>query len=103
MNLHPIPLESYWAFAEPMFSQNGGRHIERQVVEDVYNRFHGITANIQKIMNLLYLKTQPGDFCTLDKVDKAIESYQARQRRFGKTEAQVEGEGQNAASGLNNK
>ena len=34
---------------------------------------------------------------------KAIESYQARQRRFGKTEAQVEGEGQNAASGLNNK
>ena len=75
MNLHPIPLESYCAFAEPMFSLNGGRHIERQVVEDVYNRFHGITANIQKIMNLLYLKTQPGDFCTLDKVDKAIESY----------------------------
>ena len=34
---------------------------------------------------------------------KAIESYQARQRRFGKTEAQVEGEGQNAASGLNYK
>ena len=75
MNLHPIPLEHYWAFAEPQFAKGGNRHIQYEVVEAVYRRFHGITANIQKIMNLLYLKTQQGAVCTPDMVDKAIESY----------------------------
>lgn len=75
MNLHPIPLDKYWTFAEPLFATNGNRRINREVVEDVYQRFHGITANIQKIMNLLYMKTQPGNLCTSDQVDKAIDSY----------------------------
>lgn len=75
MNLHPIPLDRYWAFAEPQFAKNGNRHIEYEVVETVYQRFHGVTANIQKIMNLLYMKTQQGATCTPDMVDPAIESY----------------------------
>lgn len=75
MSLHPIPLESYWAFAEPLFARHGDRRITYQVVEAVYNRFHGVTANIQRIMNILYMQTPSGGQCTPDMIDSAIETY----------------------------
>lgn len=75
MSLHPIPLDSYWTFAEPLFAYHGGRHITYQVVEDVYNRFNGITANVQRIMNLLYMQTPIGGHCTPDMIDPAIDTY----------------------------
>jgi len=52
MSLHPIPLEHYWAFAEPQFAIAGNRHITHDVVEQVYNLFYGVTANVQRIMNM---------------------------------------------------
>ena len=75
MNLHPIPLDRYWAFAQPQFAKGGGRRILPEVVEQIYTRFHGITANLQKMMNILYLRTQEGALCTPDMVDTAIEAY----------------------------
>jgi hypothetical protein len=44
-------------------------------VEKVYQQFQGVTANVQKIMNLLYMRTQEGSTCTPDMVDKAVNSY----------------------------
>ena len=75
MNLHPIPLERYWEFAESQFSKNGGRNIDYKTVEEVYKRFHGVTSNLQKTMNILYMKTAPGEMCRKEMVDIAIDSY----------------------------
>lgn len=75
MSLSPIPLENYWPFAELQFAKNGNRQIDYNVVEMIYQRFNGVTANIQRMMNLLYMKTPVQGKCTTDMVEPAISSY----------------------------
>jgi hypothetical protein len=75
MSLGSIPLDRYWAFAEPQFAKNGDRRISYEVVASVYQRFEGITANVQRIMNMLYMLTPKGETCTLDMIDRAIDTY----------------------------
>ncbi len=75
MSLHPIPLDHYWAFAKPQFALSGNRKITYDVVEQVYRRFYGVTANIQRIMNLLYMRTPADGMCTVDMIDDAISTY----------------------------
>lgn len=75
MSLYPISFERYWAFAEPQFAKNGDRRISYQVVDDVYHRFEGVTANVQRIMNMLYMLTPKGEKCEVDMIDRAIETY----------------------------
>ena len=75
MGLHPIPLDRYWAFVSPLFTQNGNRHINYDAVEYVYNKFHGVTANIQRMMNILYMRTPKGATCTKDQVETAISTF----------------------------
>lgn len=75
MGLYPIPLDRYCDFAEPLFAKDGGRQMSREVVEEVYKRFNGVTANIQRIMNILYMITPVGRQCTLDMVEPAIDTY----------------------------
>ena len=75
MSLGPIPFEKYWAFAEPLFARNGNRKITQQVVEEVYRRFAGVTANTQRIMNLLYMQTPVGGECRTEMIDLAIKTY----------------------------
>ena len=75
MSLNPISLERYWAFAEPQFAKNGHRIISYEVVEAVYQRFEGITANVQRIMNMLYMLTPKGEACGMEMIDRAIDTY----------------------------
>lgn len=75
MSLHSIPLERYWTFAEPQFAKNGNRQISYDIVVSVYQRFEGITANVQRIMNMLYMLTPKGEACTIDMIEKAIDTY----------------------------
>ena len=75
MSLDPIPLDRYWAFAEPQFAKNGDRRISYEVVASVYQRFEGITANVQRIMNMLYMLTPKGETCGTEMIDKAIDTY----------------------------
>ena len=75
MSLGSIPLERYWAFAEPQFAKNGERRISYEVVASVYQRFEGITANVQRIMNMLYMLTPKGEACTMDMIDRGIDIY----------------------------
>lgn len=75
MSLHPIPLDRYWEFAEKQFAKNGDRGISFEVVENVYQRFNGITANVQRIMNMLYMLTSKHEICTMDMIDRAIATY----------------------------
>ena len=75
MSLGTIPLEHYWAFAEPQFAKNGNRQISHDVVASVYERFEGVTANVQRIMNMLYMLTPKGETCGMEMIDKAIDTY----------------------------
>lgn len=75
MSLKTIPLDRYWAFAEPLFAKNGDRRISYKVVESVYQRFEGITANVQRIMNMLYMLTPKGETCGMEMIDRAIDTY----------------------------
>lgn len=75
MSLYPISLDRYWAFAQPQFAKNGNRQISYEVVESVYQRFEGITANVQRIMNMLYMLTPKGEACGVEMIDQAIDTY----------------------------
>ena len=75
MSLYPISLERYWAFAESQFAKNGNRRISYEAVEAVYQRFEGITANVQRIMNMLYMLTPKGESCGIEMIDRAIDTY----------------------------
>ena len=75
MSLEPIPFDRYWTFAESQFAKNGGRRITKDVVEEVHSQFVGVTANVQRIMNILYMQTPAGEVCTKDMIAPAIDTY----------------------------
>ncbi len=71
MGLAPISLEKYEEFATNMFKKNG-KDIEKEVIEEVYHRFNGVTQCLQRVMNVLFLFTQPGEMCKMEMLDEAI-------------------------------
>ena len=71
MNLKPIPVEKYEEFAQRQFAKFG-KTLEEGVVTNIYERFDAVTSCIQRVLNVLFLKTQPNTHCTLDMVDAAI-------------------------------
>jgi hypothetical protein len=71
MNLRPIPVEKYTEFARIQFSKFG-KQIDDGVVADIYGRFDAVTSCIQRVLNVLFLKTLPGRRCTTDMVEDAI-------------------------------
>ena len=50
------------------------KDITEETVQNVYERFEGITWYIQFISNSLYAMTATGEICTADKVSIAIEN-----------------------------
>ena len=72
MNLAPIALDKYAEFAMTQFSKFG-KQIEAQAVEDTYKRFDGVTSCLQRVLNVLFLKTPQGQTCTPEMVDNAID------------------------------
>lgn len=71
MGLSPISLEKYKEFAISQFEKNG-KSIEKEVIEEVYQRFHGVTQCLQRVMNILYLFTDAGKKCEMNMLDEAI-------------------------------
>lgn len=72
MGLNPLSEEKYAAFAQQQFEKNG-KSLDNAVVMDVYNRFDGVTAYLQRVMNVLYLNTEKGGKCTVEMIDDAID------------------------------
>ena len=72
MNLRPISVEKYTEFAQMQF-QKHGKDIDAEVVKEVYRRFDAVTSCLQRVMNVLFLKTLPGQCCTVEMVDGAVE------------------------------
>ena len=71
MNLKRISLPTYKAFAQELF-QREGKSLEGNVVEAVYEQFDGITLCLQRIMNVLFLKTHEGGTCDITMLPDAI-------------------------------
>jgi hypothetical protein len=72
MGLDPISENKYAEFAKRQFEKNG-KSLHEEVVPQVYNRFYGVTAYLQRIMNVLYLNTDKGEVCTPDMIEDAID------------------------------
>ena len=71
MGLAPISLEKYSEFAIQKFHEYG-KDVEPEVVTNVYSRFHGVTSCLQRVMNVLFMRTAAQERCTVEMVDEAI-------------------------------
>ncbi len=72
MGLSPISEEKYTEFAVRLFEQ-GGKQLAAEVVHEVYSRFSGVTSCLQRMMNVLYFRTEEGGRCALESVDDTID------------------------------
>lgn len=70
MGLLPIPVETYTDFAIRMFEERG-KHIEREVIAQVHERFKGCTWFVQMMMNELFALTGHDELCTSEKLASA--------------------------------
>lgn len=71
ISLKPIALDAYTAFITHHF-EKGGKRIEKESIQYMYEKFEGTTWYIQKICNELYAMTEPGESCGIEDVDTAI-------------------------------
>ena len=71
MSLEPIPMPTYTAFAQRMFSK-GGKTIEANRVERVYQICRGVTWYMQVMLNEMYVLTPHGTACPEDAVERAM-------------------------------
>lgn len=72
MNLQLIELEKYWSFCERHFLK-AGKSIDKEVVEHLYTKFDGITFYLQKVMNVLFMRTSTGGHCHVEDLQPAID------------------------------
>ena len=70
MGLEPIPVSIYTDFAKNLFEERG-KHIEREVVEEVWRVFNGYTWFLQMMMNELFALTIPNGVCAREMIDEA--------------------------------
>ena len=73
MELHAIPKDIYTDFIVSNFEKRD-RHIERDIVEGVYDMFSGHTFYIQKTFNESFADTPKGGRCTKETVETAIDN-----------------------------
>lgn len=71
MNLKPLSVEKYTAFAISKFEE-AHKGLQPSVVEALYEKFSGVTSYLQRIMNIMFLKTPVGETCTENMIDEAI-------------------------------
>lgn len=72
INLQPLRLPVYTAFAESKFNE-AGKKLDPVVVNELYTRFDAVTSYMHRVLNVLFSRTQPDECCTVDMVDYAIE------------------------------
>lgn len=72
MNLQLIEEEKYWEFCKAHFERLG-KTLDREVVRQLYDRFEGVTFYLQKVMNVLFMRTADGGHCDLAELQPAID------------------------------
>ena len=72
-----IDIDIYTEFIKKHFTENK-KIITEETVQEVYQRFEGITWYIQFLANSLYAITAEGEECTVDKVNTAVDNILAQ-------------------------
>ena len=72
INLHPLDLQVYTDFCMDKFEQ-AGKHLDKDVVAILYNRFEAVTSYMHRILNVLFSRTEAGSTCVPEMVDEALE------------------------------
>ena len=72
MGLNPISEKKYTEFAQQQFEKYG-KSIDGDVVKQVYDRFDGVTAYLQRVLNVLYLNTEKNGRCTTEMIEDSID------------------------------
>ena len=70
MDLRPLELDVYTDFVTQLFSEYG-KSIEKDVVEQVYENYDGVTWYMQMMMNELFSITEDGGNCSKEDIEKA--------------------------------
>ena len=73
MYLKNIPVLEYSNFAMSHF-ERAGKSIHREVIEQIYQQFEGITWYLQKMLNVLYEMTPAGTVCNHSFLEYAVEN-----------------------------
>ena len=72
MNLQPLDLSVYTDFCANKF-EAAGKHLDRDVVASIYERFEAVTSYMHRILNVLYSRTEKGSTCEVPMVADAID------------------------------
>lgn len=76
MNIDVLNRDVYASFAMNLFSERG-KQLKKDVVENVYDRFEGITWYVQRTMNELFAETPADGTCDVSMIDTAINTILA--------------------------
>ena len=71
LHLAAIDKQKYIEFARHHFKM-AQNDIDEEVVASLYDRFEGITWYLQKILNILFAVTPPGEVCNKEMIEQAI-------------------------------
>lgn len=70
MGLDPIPMPIYSQFATSLFEERG-RHVDADVIEQIWQQYEGYTWFVQMMMNELYALTLEGETCRSSMITEA--------------------------------
>ncbi len=71
INLHRLPEDKYSEFCCALF-EDSGKHLDGDVVPALYDKFDGTTFYLQKMMNVLFMKTAKGEHCYTKNIQEAL-------------------------------
>lgn len=74
MSLEPLDEAEYREFAREKFEERGKR-LEEEVTIELFRRFGGVTACIQRVMNILFFMTPPGGTCAVGMIGEAVSRH----------------------------
>jgi hypothetical protein len=72
MNLNLIEEEKYWEFCKNHF-EKARKSVDKEVVARLYACFEGVTFYLQKVMNILFMRTAEGGHCSITELQPAID------------------------------
>lgn len=72
INLPPIDEAMYLDFCKKHF-RKAGKELDDDVVHTLYMRFDSTTFYLQKVMNILFMRTAEGNRCTTQDIDDAVD------------------------------
>ena len=70
MGLEPIPMPIYSQFATSLFEERN-RHVDVDVIEQIWQQYEGYTWFVQMMMNELYALTSEGETCMSSMIAEA--------------------------------